>query len=332
MNVSFEEFVIEAIATACPSGVARNQDIPGLSEDEARRLVQNIGVASRHDARVYGDSIEDAFLHCARRVLERERAGDGGLDLVATLTQSSVLVAPGIASKMHARLQLPTSCIAFDLNFGCSAYVLGLHAVMSYLRANALDRALLLVGDFNSEFDMDERRVRPLFGDAVSATLVVRSPAPSSRFSFCLRTRGAGWDAITISRDARPTLAMDGMNVMSFALAEVPAIIRDNLERNALTMEDLDDVVLHQANRLINAALEKKLGLANAPRALASFGNTSGASIPLVLTTALAPDYFVAPRKVMLCGFGIGLSWGSCLMTTTENIRRTHDVHSEAER
>lgn len=327
MYSQFSGFKIHSISTVCPSSISTNEIIGDLSKEESERLAVNIGITSKYVSKTEGEGLLELFYKASKRSLEIANVESSEVGLVVVLSQSSDLGSPGISSRLHEKLSLSKDVLVFDVNLGCSGYVKGLHIAMSLMKANGISKGMVLVGDVLSTFEMDEKKLRPLFGDGVSSTVLEYSTLfETSKVSFELGSDGKGWKAITISKTNPPVLEMSGLDVMTFALREVPESINKNLEKSGFTLNDIDTVVLHQANSLINTALERKIKRTDLPRALKEFGNTSGSSIPLVLTTVLGNEYFSQNRKIILSGFGIGLSWGSCIIDIQQGLKTSHEL------
>jgi 3-oxoacyl-[acyl-carrier-protein] synthase-3 len=232
---------------------------------------------------------------------------------------------------LQHRLALPTSCAAFDVNLGCSGYVYGLWIAASLVAAGQR-RVLLLVGDtINKLVSPLDRATALLFGDAGSATALESDP-DAGPMHFVLGTNGAGGrhlivpaggarqphTAETSVRSARENgnvrsdddLHMVGAEIFAFTLKEVPPLIDQALAAAGWTRDDVDHVVFHQANRFMLQHLARKMNLdeAKVTMALQQFGNTSSASIPLALSSAVRAD---AHKKFILAGFGVGYSWAA---------------------
>jgi 3-oxoacyl-[acyl-carrier-protein] synthase-3 len=169
-----------------------------------------------------------------------------------------------------------------------------------------------------------------LFGDAGAATAMEASPG-AAPIHFVLGTDGAGAQNLivqdggfrAIAPDERRAegydpghLYMDGGAVFSFTLKAAPALIRDTLSRADATTDDVDALVLHQANRFMLNHIAKKVGVGpdRTPINIDRYGNTSSATIPLVLTTDLAERLLAGPMRLMMAGFGVGYSWGGVYM------------------
>jgi 3-oxoacyl-[acyl-carrier-protein] synthase-3 len=231
---------------------------------------------------------------------------------------------------------LKTGVIAYDINLGCSGYPFGLYTVGCMLAHGGIRKALLLVGDRCATLN------DPIFSDCGTATALEYDP-DAAPMHFDMNSDGSGYRAIILPvgghrepmqiqhllqhrdengdlhRDA--DLILDGTAVLNFSTQRVPPAIRSLCEYAQTPIESIDHFVLHQANRMINETIRKKLGLApeKVPTTLYDFGNTSSASLPITMTVRLRESLEQGDRTLLLSGFGIGLSWGSCVI-------RTHDV------
>jgi 3-oxoacyl-[acyl-carrier-protein] synthase-3 len=217
---------------------------------------------------------------------------------------------------------------------GCSGWVYGLHQAALLCAHGGAARVLLCAGDTLSRLtNPGDRSTDPLFGDAGSATLVEKT-CRSAPLHFVLGADGSGADAIIVkqggarqpvgdlaertdeegNRRHDANLAMNGADVFSFTLREVPAAVQSVLRHAGLSPESLDALVLHQANRFILSTLAKKIGVAeeHTPMGVVEkYGNQSSASIPCALIDGLGDRLNAGPLKVAGCGFGVGLSWGA---------------------
>jgi 3-oxoacyl-[acyl-carrier-protein] synthase-3 len=217
---------------------------------------------------------------------------------------------------------------------GCSGWVYGLHQAAMLCAHGGAARVLLCAGDTLSRLtNPGDRSTDPLFGDAGSATLVEKT-GRSAPLHFVLGADGSGAEAIIVKQggarqpagpltektDAEgnrrhdANLAMNGADVFSFTLREVPTAVQSVLRHAGLSPETLDALVLHQANRFILSTLAKKIGVAaeRTPMGVVEkHGNQSSASIPCALIDGLSDRLTAGPLKVAGCGFGVGLSWGA---------------------
>ena len=222
------------------------------------------------------------------------------------------------------RLGLPKDCIAFDVNLGCSGFVNGINIVSSLLHNSNIKYGLLLAGD--TSVREKSRHVslntnnsfKLLFGDAGTATLLERDDYESNKIISSMRTDGNGFKAIIRpfnewrNPDMPEKKMMDDIAVFNFTIAEVPTMIKNFMAEEGTSPADYDDLVLHQANLYILKQIAKRTGFAmeKVPVSLDMYGNTSSGSIPLTLVKKYGDADEDRKIRALMCGFGIGLSWG----------------------
>lgn len=291
--------------------------------DAARRIADATGIRAR---RLAGpdECVSDMADAAARRLLAALDWPADSIDLLMVVTQTGDHALPGVASLLHHRLGLDRRVAAMDVGLGCSGYVYGLWMVATMLKGcRDGRRALLVVGDATTRMvDPDDRAVAPLFGDAVSVTALEADPA-APPMTFVLGSDGAGAPYLMARGgglrhpDEPPRLFMDGTQVFAFTLREVPANVAATLAAAGIDIGDVDLVVPHQANRQMLDRLGRKIGAApeRMVAAMAEYGNTSSASIPLAITSALAETLSASRRRLLLSGFGVGWSWGSAVVS-----------------
>ncbi len=266
-------------------------------------------------------------------MLERLDWAADSVDALIFVSQTPNQRLPATACELHGALGLATGCQAFDVGMGCSGYVYGLWLASALITAGCR-RVLLLAGDTVSRMiDPADRGTALLFGDAGTASALEASN-DAEPIHFVLGTDGGGARNLLVqgggfraaAADARRAegydpdhLFMDGGAVFSFTLKAVPALIRDTLDRAGVGIDRVDALVLHQANRFMLNHIAKKVGAGaeRTPINIDRYGNTSSASIPLVLTTDLAERLTSEPTRLLMAGFGVGYSWGGAHMTTT---------------
>jgi 3-oxoacyl-[acyl-carrier-protein] synthase III len=330
---------IRAIASAVPTRVARTMDYDYLSPEERARFQKATGIAERHIVHA-GQCASDLCIASALRALEHLGWEPDSISALILITQTADQPVPATSISIQHKLGLPQSCIAFDVNLGCSSYPYGLAIVSSMMLTLGIPRALLLIGDVSSlTCAVHDKSAWPLFGDAGSATALELDEQASPMF-FDLMSDGAGKDAIIIPRGGlasrrppgdgpveqetdrdgvtrRPDqLILRGADIFGFAISKVPPSIQRVMEAANTSAELIDFLVLHQANKMINDTIAKKTGFSGdkVPSSLDRYGNTSSASIPVTLC-ANAEHFSVKQSSTLLCGFGVGLSWASALVS-----------------
>ncbi len=274
----------------------------------------------------------------ARHLLERLGVAVESIDALIFVTQTPDHFQPSNANILHGRLGMAKGVAAFDVNQGCSGWVYGAWLAGCLLASGGCSRVLVLTGDTISQtIHPRDRTLVPLFSDACAASLFERDddatpwwfdlysdgsgcraieiPAGGHRQPPCESTEPETVDAEGNIRTAR-NLFMNGVEVFNFTLREEPRAIAAMLEYAGVEAGAIDAFVFHQANRFILANLAKRLKvpMEKVPcQTLFDFGNQSSASIPSVLCYDLAGRLLEQPLRLLCSGFGVGLSWASCV-------------------
>jgi 3-oxoacyl-[acyl-carrier-protein] synthase-3 len=329
---------IRGVASVVPKRTVRTEDYDLLSPEERARFAKATGISARHIA----DTNQCASDFCGfatADLLSGLGWSAGDIGLMVLITQTGDYPVPATSIVLQEKLKLSRNCICFDVNLGCSAYPYGLAIVSAMMTSLRINRALLLIGDVSSKVcAYEDKSAWPLFGDAGSATALELEPH-SAPFHFHLMNDGSGKDAIIVPsgglaarvpidvkqlesikveegivRNAT-NLVLRGSDIFAFAIQEVPKSINAVLEYAGLGKDAIDFFVLHQANRLINETIRTKLGATRESflYTLGEYGNTSSASIPLTLSANR--ERLKGPKRVLLSGFGVGLSWGSAIVS-----------------
>ena len=333
--VRIDNVRIAGVASCVPKSVVSNLDCAPEKLSERQRLVRNIGIEKRRIA-----SAEVCFSDLAQAAAERLIADLGWhrdeIDALVVVTQSPDYSYPGTGILLQDRLGLPHSCLAFDINLGCSGYPYGLFVVSSMMAAGKLKKALLLVGDKSTNPNSEDQGFMVLFSDAGTATaLEYDETAPPVHFD--LNSDGAGYKAIycPAGGNRNPITAehlvpranaegvvrrmvdivLDGPAILNFSITRIPPAVEGLLARAGVTADQVDFFFFHQANRIINETIRKKLRLTpeQVPSTLKDFGNTSSASIPVTMTVQAASALAAGGKRVVMSGFGVGLSWAGCV-------------------
>lgn len=320
------------MATCVPKRVVSNlTDCRPQIRSERERLVRNIGIETRRMASEW-QCFSDLAFDATEVLLERLQWKREEIDALIVVTQSPDYPIPATAIILQDRLGLSHATVAFDVNLGCSAYPFGINLLGSMIAAGGVKKGLLLVGDRSANLE------DPIFSDCGTATALEFS-ADATPMYFDLNSDGSGYKAIIlpVGGQREPVaiehllpyrenekdrwhraidLQLDGTAVLSFSTQRVPPAVEKLIAYAGASKDDIDYFVFHQANRMINETIRKKLGLPveKVPSTLREFGNTSGASLPLTMTARINKELETGSKRLLLCGFGIGLSWGSCLL------------------
>ncbi|HEX9947250.1 MAG TPA: ketoacyl-ACP synthase III [Allosphingosinicella sp.] len=331
---------IRAIATHLPETLLGNTELaalfPGWTED---KILEKTGIETR---RVAGpnETAADLAFEAAKRLLSTGACAADEIDFLIFCSQAPDYILPTTACVLQDRLGLRRDIGAMDFNLGCSGFVYGLSIAAGLIAAGAASNILLLTADTYSKYiHPRDKSVRTLFGDGAAATLISASEDGGSIGPFVFGTDGRGAKDLIVESGgfrtprcaetaienadgmgnvrSRDNLYMNGANVMTFTLREVPRTFARLLEKTGTVAGDYDHVVLHQANKFMLDALQKKLGLPDrqVPRHFAAIGNTVSSTIPFVLASLEEEGRLQAGARIMLIGFGVGLSWAGGTVT-----------------
>lgn len=336
MESIVENVRMAGLAVAMPQQEQAIADSDYGTPEMRARFTAATGIRSRRLCRPE-QFCSDLAVAAAARLLEDLGWGRDEVGALVFVTQSGDVALPATACMIQQRLGLSSTCAAFDVNLGCSGYPYGLFIAGSLVRREGCRKVLLVVGDHagkgNSNPALDPAPP-PLFGDAATVTALEWSDgAPPIVVS--LHTDGAGWDKIMERKPGgrpgfephlfRHVVGADGMvhvntqyqlkgeDVFNFSVRIAPAAVENMLQRVGWSKAEVDAFVFHQANRVINEPIRKQLRVdaAKVPSTLPQFGNTSCSTIPVTMLDQLGGALRERRQKLILCGFGVGLSWGT---------------------
>lgn len=329
---------IAAISTYLPEGILTNDDLASQFADwPAEKIFNKTGIRQRHIASE-GETALDLGCGAARRLFETKAFSPSDIDFLILCTQAPDYILPSSASVMQHRLGLPTSVGALDINLGCSGFVYCVSLACGLIASGAARNVLLVTADTYSKYiHKRDKSVRTLFGDGAAATVVsaLKEGESGSIGPFVFGTDGSGAGDLIVEAGGfrtpacgetaleqvdrsgnvrtRNNLYMNGGAVLSFTLREVPEAVNKLLAKMSLSKSDFDAFVLHQANKFMLDTLQKKLGLSDhkVPRHFESIGNTVSSTIPFVLASLMEKGDLSGGSRIMLIGFGVGLSWAA---------------------
>ena len=331
---------IAAVAHYLPSGRLTYEAIgaeqPGW---DMAKLSKTVGIRSM-PVSGGGEFSSHMAVSAARCLLDDPLVDTLDIDYLILVTQSPDFPLPTTACLVQDALGLPQSIGAVDVRLGCSGYVYALGLAKGLVASGQAKKLLLLTTDVLTKLvNSNDKVTRPIFGDAATASLVVAAEGtPSQIGSFVYGTDGTGAGALVVPngslRDGRDLneesgvdhralasqgydLYMDGAAVFNFTLTVVPALVDDTLAKAGWALDDVDLFVFHQANKFLINHLRKKLKIDQGKFwiGMENLGNTGPSTIPLALSQAAAQGFLQPGMKVLLAGFGVGLSWAGCTLT-----------------
>ncbi len=303
---------IRGTGKGVPAGVITNADLEGLVDTTDAWITSRTGIQLRR--RCDGQSLTDIAVQAGRQALTRSGVTpeDIGVCIVATLTPDTLV--PSAACCLQRELGLPEDTLCFDLNAACTGFLYALHT-MECLLAKSPRKCGLVVGAerLTRVTDWTDRSTCILFGDGAGAAVAEwREDFPS--ICAVLGCRG-DQELLRLAGPGAPEpcyIQMEGRKVFKFAVEVVPLCIDQVLAKAGKTVEDVDFFVFHQANARIIDLVVKKYHIPEEKyyKNLARFGNTSAASIPLVLSELEEQGKVGPGSRVLMVGFGGGLTWG----------------------
>ncbi len=328
---------ISGMAATVPARRMDNLNDPLVSDGE--KILKNVGIRYRHTA-TDQQCASDLCFDAAKRLLSDLNWSPSGISCLIFVRQTPDYLLPASSTELQNRLGLPQESFALDVAMGCSGFIYGLSTITALMQSGHFKKGLLLVGDTISRTcSPSDKSTYPLFGDAgVAIALEYDENATAMKFSF--HTDGSGKEAIIvpaggfrepfsaeslqpvevedgISR-SRAQLALEGMDVFTFGISKAPQSVNELLTHFEIDPEKVDYFAFHQANLFMNEKIRKKLKIeeAKVPYSLEQFGNTSSATIPLTLIANCSDELRSKPLRLIGCGFGVGLSWGSVYLET----------------
>lgn len=322
---------LKAISYYLPNNNLSNAIIENeFPEWSIDKIASKTGINNRHIAASYETSVDMAVKAAEKLFLEHNIAKEE-IDFLILCTQSPDYFLPTSACIIQERLGLNTSVGAFDINLGCSGFVYGLGISKGLIASGQAKNILFITSETYSKFiHPKDKSNKTIFGDAAAATLISTNGfAEIGNFEY--GTDGKGAENLIIKNgglrnykkqseiiideynnySSDDYLFMNGSEIFLFTLSAVPKLIRNTLEKNNSTIEEVDLFVFHQANRYMLENLRKKLSISaeNFYLYLEDCGNTVSSTIPIALYHAQKDNLLLAGKKVLLAGFGVGYSW-----------------------
>lgn len=339
---SFSNVAIRGISACVPPQIEENKDIPFYSSGEVDKVIATTGVERKH---IVSDGITASDL-CLKacEVLVNSLGWDReSIDAICFVSQTPDYLNHPTGFVIHEKMDLKPDCMVFDLYEGCPGWVVGLNTLVALVSSGSIKRAILLDGDNVSLGRyLKDRESRPLFGDCGTATaLEYDNNASPIYFHHGTNSKDGGalirenggsrhpWDMNSFAIDYKLRTGelapedvqadvMDGMSVFSFGITAPPKSIKSLCERFDISLDDIDKLVLHQANLFMLQKIAKKLkmDMSKVPNSLKQYGNTTSASIPLTIVSQCKEDYSNKKMKSVVCAFGTGLAWASAYFET----------------
>ena len=327
---------IKAISYYLPEKVVKNDDlVKDFPDWSSEKVAKKVGVFSRHLAKkeeTAGDMAEIA----ARKLFKEYQINPNSIDFLLLCTQSPDYFLPSTACLLQDRLGIPTTAGAFDYNLGCSGCIYGIAIAKALIAAGIAKNVLLLTAEtYNKYLHPSDKSNRSIFGDGAAACLI-STEGFAKIGEFSLGTDGSGANHLIVktgaSRHRNYTgksvedeeghvwyddyLYMNGGAIFNFTLDTVPIMIEEILKKNHLERESIDYYIFHQANKFMLDTIRKVCALPKERfyNNLSETGNTVSSTILIGLKDNLENSSIIPGMKVMISGFGVGLSWGGTIL------------------
>lgn len=325
---------IRAISYYIPQAVVTNQQlVEEFPEWTVDKIASKVGVFERHIAK--DEKISDMAVAAAEKLFNEHPNIDRSIiDFVLVCTQSPDYILPSTACLVQTKLGLETSCGAFDFNLGCSGYEYGLAVAKGFIQSNIAKNVLLITSEaYNKHIHPSDKGNRTIFGDAASATLISDNGF-AKICNFVLGTDGKGANSLIVKsggsafpekiddfafdNNGNPVssdyLYMNGGEIFNFTLKVVPKMVIDTLNINALSKDEVDLYIFHQANKFMLTHLRKILKIEPTKFFINMeyIGNTVSSTIPIALADAKLQG--ILKGNILIAGFGVGLSWGATIL------------------
>lgn len=318
MRNIFYNTVIDSISSCVPKKELDLKKFGSVfGENEVNKIINSTGISKVRVAD-HNLTASDLCEKAANHLLNNRKINRDEIGALIFVSQTRDYELPQTSQILQHKLGLSEDCVCYDLPIGCSGYIYGLYQSILIIESLSAKNVLLLVGDTNSRFvDQNDQKTKLVFGDAGTATLLTEG---KNKSYIILKGNGYGFKNLIIenggyrkNRNSKEKfIKMDGLNVFNFTIDKVPKIINDIISYSSSEIEDINQFFFHQSNNFMLNHIYKKLKINtnNVTCNLNKYGNTSGASIPLLLSeNTNGPSL----KKIILCGYGVGLSWGAFL-------------------
>ncbi|MGN9019147.1 beta-ketoacyl-ACP synthase III [Lachnospiraceae bacterium HCP1S3_C3] len=306
-----------------PDKCLTNDDIAKIVDTSDEWIKSRVGIETRHIAE--NETTTSMAADAAKKALIRAKVNAGDIELLIVASVTGDNAVPATACQVQDIIGA-TNAMAFDINSACAGFDVALNTVIAYFGAGIYKTALIIGAETLSGIvDWEDRSTCVLFGDGAGAAVVQYSEdgladfiqgADGGRGAALNKPNAPVKNPFKKGTDKETGLYMDGQAVFKFAVKTVPQCIEELLKKNNLEKDDIKYYIIHQANKRIIQSVAKRMCESEDkfPSNVSKYGNTSGASIPILLDEMNENKMLNPGDKIILCGFGGGLSWGATLI------------------
>lgn len=310
-----------------PETIVTNDDLAKIMDTSDEWISTRTGIRQRRLAKE--ETTASMSAEAARRALENAGMKAADIELIIVATLSADHVTPSCACEVQAMLGADKA-VAFDLNAACSGFLFALNTAAMYIQQGVYKNAIVVGAETLSKImDWTDRSTCVLFGDGAGAAVLCADDAAKSRGLISFTQGSDGFRGKVLScvnrTNNNPLIStgtktgyvhMDGQEVYKFAVSTVPVSIKEVLEKAEVEISDIKYFLLHQANLRILQSVAKRLKVSDDkfPISLDHCGNISAASVPILLDEVNQKGMLEKGDKIVLAGFGGGLTWGACVL------------------
>ena len=331
--------MIMGIGYAVPSKVVTNNDLTSLYDTSDEWIYSRTGIKER---RVFASDDEafELLRQACNQAVKNAGLDVNDIDLIIAATSMPVQLMPSTSCMVQKLLNISRNIPAFDISVACSGFVYGLDIANAYIRSGVYKNILLVTMDNCSRYiDWTDRRTSILFGDGIGAA-VISAGNENDILAIDIKADGHVGDYIKMPVekgncpfvDKTPTpqvLDMKGQEVYKFVANIIPPyIIDDILGKNNIKAENVEYLILHQANQRIIKAVQERLGYDDSKviSNIENLGNTSASSILIATGEAIKNGNVKTPAKAIVCGFGAGMCWGAGVIRLRDGVFRKENI------
>lgn len=341
--IDIKNFQIRGVSACVPEHTEENIKSNLLPNDDLLRFISTTGIERRHTVKK-GQCTSDLCMAAAQQLMKQIGWNESEIDLLIFVSHTPDYRLPSTSCLLQQRMNLSTSCMCFDISLGCSGFLYGL-SVVGKLLSPIIKKALLLVGNTQSVLmSPEDKSTYLLFGDAGTATAVEFSEKDGDELYSNCTTDGSGAQFTIIpdggcrnpisdnsfivdeTKDGikrnRMQYHMDGVEVFSYGINGVPSCVNSLFQQYNIDKNNIDYFLIHQANKFMCEKIRKKLKLSEeiTPYNIQNFGNTSGATIPLLMVTNLHNELKKNPLNLLMATIGVGFSFAASYLKTSGGV------------
>jgi 3-oxoacyl-[acyl-carrier-protein] synthase-3 len=322
---------LAGVGAYVPESTIHNDDLTALVETSDEWIASRTGIRARHV--VSGDeSVADLAIEAARQALASAGMDGSEIELIIVASSTPDTIYPAVACQVQNAIGA-VNAAGFDMALACSGFVYGMVIADQFLQTGMCKTALVIGADVHSRYtNWYDRNTCILFGDGAGAAVLKAEPGVADNIlandlhldgtkgmELTLFTQTENCPLVEPKTPVNHYVYMNGREVFKFAVGVVPKSIQQVLDRSGLSMQDVDHVILHQANIRIMQAMSEKLNIPEDRLVvnLDKYGNTSAASIPIALNEAVLSGRVKPGDLMVLCGFGAGLAWATTVVRWT---------------